>query len=233
MNQSKDKQKHIILIISVSLILCGFLMIPLSKSANEFPHDIWTNLTILMTMAGGGGIGAVISYELVSRRRKRKRVLPQSCHSNCLRKKAWTDFCVVCATAVVGPLMYGFMTYADIKGTQGAGYLLTCLAVLGLGFGAMIWLNTGKHENRNHCDYDEREFHLLHRAINIANHTFICYTLFVMTSAFYVIGGRGMGPMWSIPLALFGGLLIAGTVQFLVLMHYAKEDDIKTEGGPA
>jgi hypothetical protein len=40
-----------------------------------------------------------------------------------------------------------------------------------------------------------------------------------------------MVPMWSIPLVLFCGLFIAGTVQFLVLMHHANEDDNSTEGG--
>lgn len=233
MNWIKGKKQRIVIIISMVIIVCGFLMIPLSQKANNFPHDIWSNLILLMTMGGGGGIGAVISLQIMSRRSKRKCNIKQNSHRNQLKKKAWTDFCVVCAGAVVGPLIYGFMTYADIKGVQGAIYLLGCLVSMGLGVGFLIFLNAGKEQKHHNLEFDEREFHLVHRAINIANNTFICYTLLVVTSAFYIIGGRGLVPMWSIPLALFVGLFLAGTVQFFVLMHHAKQDDKNTEGGAA
>ena len=233
MNFIKDKKQRIVIIISLAIILCSFSMIPLSRKAENFPHDIWSNLIFLMTLVGGGGIGAVISLHIISKRSKRKCNTKQNNHTNRLKKKAWTDFCVVCVSAVVGPLMYGFMTYADIKGAQGARYLLSFLVCVGLGVGSLIFLNTGKQQKHNSPEFDEREFHLIHRAINIGNNTFICYTLLVVTSAFYIIGGRGRVPMWSIPVAFFFGLFIAGTVQFLVLMHHAKEDDKKTEGGAA
>jgi len=38
--------------------------------------------------------------------------------------------------------------------------------------------------------------------------------------------------MWSIPVALFSGLFVAGTAQFLVLMHYAREDEKDMDMGP-
>ena len=233
MNWIKSKKQRIVIVISVALILCGFLMIPLSRKADDFPHDIWSNLIFVMTMAGGGGIGAVISLHIMSRRSKQKRTISQGGDTNRLKKKAWKDFRFVCAMMVVVPLMYGFMTYANIKGTHGATYLLISLGSLALGFGSLFFLNAGKSQKTHRPEFDEREFHLLHRAINIANNTFICYTLLVMTTAFFIIGGRGMVPMWSITLVLFSGFFLAGSVQFLILMYYAKEDDKNTEGGSA
>jgi len=231
MNWIKGKKQRIVIIISVALILCGFSMIPLSRKSENFPHDIWSNLIFLMTTAGGGGIGAVISLHIMSRRSKQKYNAKQNRHVNRLKKKAWTDFWIVCAATVVGPLIYGFMTYADIKGVQGATYLLAGLVPLGVGF--LIFLIAGKEQKYQSIEFDEREFQLVCRAINIGNNTFICYALLVVTSAFYIIGGRGTVPMWSIPLALFSGFFVAGTVQFLVLMHYAKDDDKNIEGGVA
>ena len=231
MNWIKSKKQRIVIIISVSMILCGFLMIPLSRMADNFPHDIWSNLIVLMTMAGGGGIGAVISLHIMSRRSKQKCNAKQNRHVNRLKKKAWTDFGIVCVSLIVVPLVYGFMTYADIKGVQGAMYLLAGLVPVGVGF--LIFLIAGKEQKFQSIEFDEREFQLIFRAINIGNNTLICYALLVVTSAFYIIGGRGRVPMWSIPVALCFGLFLAGTVQFLVLMHHAKEDDKNSEGGSA
>jgi MFS family permease len=225
MNWVMSKKYRIIIIISVALLLCGFPMILLSQTLEGFPNNILSHLGIFMSMGGGGGIGAVISMQIMSRRSKNKCNMKRYNYTNRLKKKAWIDFCVVCVSAIVGPLCYGFMTYADIKGLQGATYFLGGLAAVGLGVGFLIFLNSGKQQKNTNLGFDEREFHLLHKAINISNITFICYTLLVVTTAFYIIGGRGTVPMWSIPLALFSGIFVAGTVQFLFLMHYAKEDN--------
>ncbi|MHC4987828.1 MAG: hypothetical protein ACYTFX_04945 [Planctomycetota bacterium] len=217
MNWIKSKKQRIVIIISVALILCSFSMIPLSRKSENFPHDIWSNLIFLMTTAGGGGIGAVISLHIMSRRSKQKRNISQNSHTNRLKKKAWIDFGAVCAGVIAIPLVYGSMTYADIKGTQGATYLLAGLVYAGVGVGFMIFLTKGKQQKQFLPQFDERELHLIHRAINIGNNIFIFYTLLVMTAAFYIIGGRAKIPMWSIPIAFSTGFFIAGTAQFLVL----------------
>jgi len=150
---------------------------------------------------------------------------------NRLKKKAKRDFLTVCVMSLVGLLSFGFLTFADIKGTQGGIYLTIALVYAGLCIGFMFFKNNRKRKKQNAPEFDEREFSLIQRAINIGNNIFIVYVLLAMITAFYLVGGRGSVPMWSIPIALFGGLFIAGTVQFLVLMHYAKEDDKNIEGG--
>jgi hypothetical protein len=229
MNWIRGK-KQCIVIISVAIILCSFPIIPLSQKADGFPHDIWTNLIFLMMMAGGGGIGAVISLHISSKRSKKKRTISQDSHTNRLKEKAWKDFWTICVMAIVGLSFFGFMTYANAKGIMylAAGLCPVCVMAALAVFGVHK-----EHEKQNPSPFDEREFYLIQRAIHWGNNCFMGYVVLAMIIAFNLIGGRGMVPMWSVPLALFCGLFIAGTVQFLVLMHHAKEDDKNTEGGAA
>ena len=231
MSWIKDKKQRIVIIISVVIILCGFSLIPLSRESDSYPHDMWSNLIFVMTMAGGG-IGAVLSLNIIARLNKQKRNISQNSHTNRLKKKAWADFSAVCLMVIMVPLLYGFMTHADIKGAMGARYFITSILGTGFGIGFLFFLTFSKRKEQFPL-FDERELYLIHKAIYIGNNIFIGYTLLVMVAAFYVIGGRGMVPMWTIPLVLYGGMFIAGTVQFLFLMHYAKEDDKNMEGGTA
>jgi MFS family permease len=221
MNWIKGKKQRLVIIISVALILCGFSMIPLSRKSENFPHDIWSNLIFLMTTAGGG-IGAVISLQIMSRRSKRKCTISQDSHTNRLKKKAWKDFGAICVSAIVALLFFGFATYANMRGVM---YLLAGLCPVGVMFALVFFGVYKEHEKQNPPPFDEREYYLLQRAIHIGNTCFMGYVVLVMITAFNLIGGRGMVPMWSISLAFFCGLFLAGTIQFFVLMHYAKEDD--------
>ena len=230
MNVIKGKKQRIVIAVSVAIILCGFAMIPLSRKADDFPHDIWTHLIALMTMAGGGGIGAVISLHIMSRRSKQKFNTRQDSQINQLRKKAREDFLALCAMSVVGLSFFGFATYANMSGVK---YLLfglcpVCVMVALAAFGVFK-----EQEKRNPPLFDEREFYLIQRAIHWGNNCFMAYAVLAMVTAFNLIGGRGMIPVWTLPLALFSGLFLAGTVQFIFLMHHAKQDDKQTEGGPA
>ncbi len=72
MNFIKGKKQRIVIIVSVVIILCGFAMIPLSQKLDGFPNNVWAHLGILMGLAGGGGIGAVISLHIISKRSKQK-----------------------------------------------------------------------------------------------------------------------------------------------------------------
>ena len=54
-----------------------------------------------------------------------------------------------------------------------------------------------------------------------------------MMIVFSLVGSRGMVAAWSLPLILFTGVFLSETARFLVLMHYAKEDEKKSEGGSA
>lgn len=144
---------------------------------------------------------------------------------NRLKKKAWRDFWIICVMSLVALSSFGFLTLADIKGAKGAKYLTIALAYVGLSIGFMFFQNRRKCKKQNAPEFDEREFYLIQRAINIGNNIFIIYVLLALVIAFYLVGGHGMVPMWSIPLVLFWGIFLCGTVQSLILMHYAKEDN--------
>jgi MFS family permease len=228
MNWIKGKKQRIVIIISVAMILCGFLMIPLSRRADNFPHDIWSNLIFLMTMAGGGGIGAVISLHIISRRSKKKRTIIQDSHTNRLKEKAWKDLWTICVMAIVGLLFFGFATYANIRGVW---YLLAGLCPVCVMAALAVFGVYKEHEKQNPSPFDEREFYLIQQATHIGNSIFLAYVSLAIITAFNLIGGRGMIPVWTLPLALFSGLFLAGTVQFIFLMHHAKQDDKNAKGG--
>ena len=228
MNWIKSKKQRVVLVISIMMILCGFLMIPLSRKADGFPHDIWSNLILSLTMAGGGGIGAVISLQIMSRRNKKKCIISQSSHTNRLKKKAWKDFWIICVMSIVGLSFFGFMTYANASGIR---YLLAGLCPVFVMAALAVFGVSREHREQNPPPFDEREFYLIQRATNIGNGIFIAYVVLTIVTAFNLIGGRGMIPVWTLPLALFSGLFLSGTVQFLFLMHHAKEEDKNIEGG--
>jgi hypothetical protein len=228
MNWIKSKKQRIVIVISVALILCGFLMIPLSRKADDFPHDIWSNLIFVMTMAGGGGIGAVISMRIIAKRNKKNCDMNQNSHTNRLKKKAWKDFWTICVITIVSLSFFGFLTYANARGVKYliAGLFPVCMMAAFWVFGVF------KEDNKqNMPPFDEREFYLIQRATNVGNSIFMAYVSLAIITAFSLIGGRGMIPVWTLPLAMFSGLFLSGAVQFLILMHHAKEDDNSTEGG--
>ncbi len=139
---------------------------------------------------------------------------------NRMQKKAWKDFRIACVITIAIMLLFGVAAYADIKGPK---YLIIGLAYASLCVGFMFFLNARIRKRNNKPQYDEREFFLIQRSINVGNHVFIAYVFLALVIAFYLVGGRGMVPMWSIPLALLCGFFIAGTVQFLFLLYHGKE----------
>jgi len=230
MNWIKDKKQRIVIVVSVATILCGFPIILLSQRADGFPHNIWTNLGVLMGMAGGGGIGAVIGIHISSRRSKQKRNIKQDIQTNRLKEKAKKDFLFICVCSIVALSGFGFATYANMRGVR---YLLPGLCLVCVMVALVIFGVFKEHAKQNPPPFDEREFYLIQRAIHWGNNCFMGYAVLAMATAFNLIGGRGMIPVWTLPLALFSGLFLAGTVQFIFLMHHAKQDDKETEGGAA
>jgi hypothetical protein len=145
---------------------------------------------------------------------------------NRLRKKAVKDFGNLCVTTILGFLIFGFASYTNIKGLPWIVGLVFMLLCIGISF----FLNVQKDKKQFVSEFDEREFCLLQRAINIGNNSFMGYAVIAMLIAFSLIGGRALVPMWTIPLMLFMGFFLGGTVQFFVMMHYTKEDDKNIEG---
>lgn len=214
MNWFKDKTFRILFFIGAALIIGA---IPLTFS---FPAS--GKLGLFMSMAGGGVLGIAISLRLQSRAKDKKT------HENNLKRKAWKEFLSLIVFSVFGFFIYGFIAYTDIKGLPmliGMGVMLASMVIGGF----VVKRQKGETVTP---EFDERELSLLQRATSIGTNCFMGYAVIIMMVVFSLIGGRGMVPMWSIPAALFAGLLFAGTVQFLILMHHTK-DDGKTIGGDA
>jgi len=217
MNFLKAKKERVLFGIAVSLLLLGFPVILLSQKVEGYPHNILTDLGTLMGMIGGGVIGLVLIFPLVNRRQ-----CTSAGSENRLKRKASRDFWSTCVITGGALLMFAFLTYANVSGAMGARFLLTGLIFGGICAGAAIFC---KWNNTSCSVFDERELHLIQRAANISNAVFMVYVFVALTAAFYLIGGRGTVPMWSIPLALYVGVFFAGTVQSVTLLRYAKEDD--------
>lgn len=217
MNCLKDKKERILFGIALALLLLGFPIILLSQEVEGYPRNIMTDLGALMGMIGGGLMGLVLVFPLVSRRQ-----CTSAGSENRLKRKAWRDFRSTCVITAGALLMFAFLTYANVSGAMGARFLLTGLLFGGICAGAAVFC---QWNNKSCSSFDERELHLIQRAATISNAVFMIYVFVALTAAFYLIGGRGTVPMWSIPLALYVGVLFAGTVQSVTLLRYAKEDD--------
>jgi len=213
MNWLKDKQFCTLICIGIAFYLFGIPFVLFTE---------WKSPGIFLGVAGGGVIGIAIAIKLQSRSKADRKP-----HENNLKRKAYKDFLSLIAFSVFGFFIYGFLTYADMKGTP---MLIGCLAmVASMGIGIVISIFNKK--KLPIPEFDEREFYLLQRAAGIGSNCFMFFAVAAMLVAFSLIGGRGAVPMWSIPVALYTGLLFGGTVQFLVLMHHAKEDEKISEGG--
>ncbi|MBW1895165.1 MAG: hypothetical protein JRI91_15960 [Deltaproteobacteria bacterium] len=147
---------------------------------------------------------------------------------NRLQKKAWKDFWTICVMTILGLSGFGFLTYADVRGVR---YLIAFFYPTCVMAGWIVVQNSRKNKRQNIPQFDEREFYLIQRAIHWGNNCFMGYILIVMGTAFTLVGGRGKVAMWSISFAFFCGIFLSGTVQSLVLMRYAREDDKNMEGG--
>ncbi len=206
MNWFKNKTFRILFFIGAALIIGA---IPLTFS---FPAS--GKLGLFMTIAGGGVLGIAISLRLQSRAKDKKP------HENNLKRKAWKEFLSLIGFSVFGFFIYGLLTYTDVKGMPmliGMGVMLVSMVIGGF----VVKRQKGETVTP---EFDERELTLLQRAASIGATCFMLYAVIIMMVMFSLIGGRGMVPMWSIPVALFVGLLFAGTVQFLILMHHIKDD---------
>jgi len=208
MNWLKDKTFRILFLIGIALFLGGMPLI--------FVSGIGSRIGPFISMTGGGVIGIAIALKMQSRSKADRKP-----HENNLKRKAWKEFLSLVAFSVFGFFIYGFLTYTDVKGIP---MLIGCLVmVASMGIGIVISIFNKKKQPIP--EFDEREFYLLQRAASIGSSCFMFYAVAAMLIAFSLIGGRGSVPMWSIPAALYTGLLFSGTVQFLVLIHYTKESD--------
>jgi MFS family permease len=220
MNRLKNKRVFAIGVCIVLII--GAIAMAVVFQKLDFPLA-WVKTCFYISFVGAGGIGVIIGLYIHSIPHQDKY------QDSRLKIKARIDYITLFKSTIIGFLAFGFLVYKDIKGKDMIIGMIVMVICIAIGF----FLKLRKDKKQTVPDFDEREFYLIQRASNIGNNCFMGYVVAVMFVAFSLIGGRVLVPMWTIPMVLFSGIFIGGTVQFLVLMHYAKEDDKNTEGGVA
>ena len=225
MNWLKGKKERIVIVISIALILCSFLMIPLSRKADNFPHDGWTNLIRIMTNAAGSGIAMAIVLNLFGRRSKQKCSISLDSKTNRLKKKAWGDFIKICITMILLLPGLGLVVFLNFEGNIKDLFP----ALPGIAFIVAITLYAKLRvkdlDVQNYLQFDEREFCLFRKSQEWGNFCFVVFISVAVMVVFLTAGSRGWVPVWTLPLALLSGLFLSGIVQFFFLMHHAKEED--------
>ena len=151
---------------------------------------------------------------------------------NRLKKKARRDLLATCGFILFACLGVAFLTHVDIKGAMGARYLAYSLGYVAVTVGIIIFLNV-KQRKIHKPAFDERELYLIQRSVFWGHIAFLAYGGLALYTPFYLIGGRGTVPMWSVAIVFFGGFILTGFTQFLFLMHAIKKDEKLSEGGAA
>ena len=150
---------------------------------------------------------------------------------NRLKKKAWGDFRRICVTMILLLLGFALIIFLDIEGS--VRHLPRTLVGISIVVGITLYAKLRAKENdvQNYLQFDEREFYLYRKSQDWGNFSFIAYMSVTMMIIFSLFGSRGMVSAWSLPLILLSGVFLIEVVRFIVLMHYAKEDDKNIEGG--
>ena len=151
---------------------------------------------------------------------------------NRLKKKARRDLLGIFGISLFTCLGIAFLTHVDIKGAMGARYLTYSLGYVAVTIGIILFLNI-KQRKHQKPKFDERELYLIKRSVFWGHIAFFAYGALALYTPFYLLGGHGKVPMWSVAIAFFGGLTLAGCTQFLFLMSAIKKDEKLTEGGTA
>ncbi len=151
---------------------------------------------------------------------------------NRLKKKAKRDFFCICGFSLFNCLGIAFLTHVDIKGAMGARYLAHSFGYVAVTIGIIIFLNI-KQRKHHKPVFDERELYLIQRSVSWGSIAFFAYGIPALYTPFYLIGGHGKVPMWSVAIVFFGGFILTGCTQFLFLMNAIKKDEKLSEGGVA
>jgi undecaprenyl pyrophosphate phosphatase UppP len=134
-----------------------------------------------------------------------------------LQKHAWVNLIVTCICVVISILLFYDLRRSN---AQGLDFIVIMIIVGGL-TGLPIFLFIKKVESK----YDEREKAINKKAYVWATYAMMGYAFFVGFTAFLVIGGNGVLPVFYLPMFLFVGLFIGQLVQSaIILILLAREE---------
>ncbi len=136
---------------------------------------------------------------------------------NRLRKKAIQDFIAVCVFMLIA---FPFFVQFVSNNTQGIEYaLIIIIAGVPTGMIACLW------EFNKFKQLDERERLLYQQANYWAQGVFVFYLSGFALVVFFLIGGKGMVPVWLLPMMVISGLFVAQTaLSFFLFRQSLKEE---------
>jgi len=135
---------------------------------------------------------------------------------NRLQKKAWLELAGV---TFLMPVLGMYMAKLVRLNASGTVYLMVCL-VVGLPFALLGYLRHLSEEKK----LDECERQIAQKALALS---FYAFTTFVGCSAFilfFMVGGAGRVPVYTLPAVFVGGIFVAQFTQSAaILIQFARE----------
>ena len=135
---------------------------------------------------------------------------------NRLQKKAWIElaamtFCMAGTGAALAVLVR--------FNASGAGYLMVCL-IVGLPVGLYGYLHNLAEQKR----LDERERQIAQKAFALSSYAFVTLIGCSAFILFFMVGGAGRVPVYTLPAVFVGGIFVAQFTQSAaILIQFARE----------
>lgn len=135
---------------------------------------------------------------------------------NRLQKKAWAEL----ATIVVCVVVIGAALVVLVRSNaSGGGYLMVSL-IVGLPVGLYGYL----HELAEQKRLDEREKQIAQKAFTLATYAFVTFFGCSAFIVFFMVGGAGQVPVYTLPAIFIGGFGVAQfTESAAILIQFARE----------
>lgn len=137
---------------------------------------------------------------------------------NRLEKRAWLELAGSVGFLIICGICIRVVVHGNAKGI---GYIIIFLAA-----GGALGLVSCIYEIRRFNKYDEREKKICLQALILSDEVFIGFIVCCAFITFFIAGGKGMIPAYSMPIMLVGGLFIRQLVQSAaILVRCAMEEN--------
>ena len=135
---------------------------------------------------------------------------------NKLQKRAWIDLAGMTVCLVIASAGVGLMVYLNANG------IVSLMAFL-IG-GSIVGLISCLHNIPIWVKFDEREKKIALKAFVFSSYTFILFYAFSSFIVFFIAGGKGHMPAYTLPVLFLVGLFLSQFVQSAaILIQFARE----------
>ncbi len=136
---------------------------------------------------------------------------------NRLRKKAINEMIGVAICCVIMLACFGVMTATNAQGIE----FIFIMLFVGSITGVIAYMMLKRQEDK----LDERERSIRDTAAKYSYMVYLAYMLVFSMTSFFLVGGRGNIPVWTLPTMFAVGLLIAQIVQSVYILGKCPEEE--------